>query len=350
MLVGMKSTTIYRTEPMATRALGAEIRHDDARFVTLLERVSGLTLGSLESVDCEVRHPIASEASKRNAVRVDVELRFADADTTRLVGVEAKLDHELTPEQVDEQLSVLGEDGALFVLVPRKSLAPAWLATRERVWRIDWEETIACFDEPRLRLDDINGEGRLLKTTAEAWLTALALDDRLDDWGVVVRRGDSGMPSIVLESRALPGGRAIRGQIQVVGRRMPEHEEDIRFEGFLGISVNGRDEGDFPHPDHAPTAPVWINHLERLHSSVLNGSPDLARFSKRAPGNGRKEFGDRKSALAAHFLEDERWLAKGYTDWSLGPKTVDHAKDELQDLADLVVRVALGWEAAERDA
>ncbi|MDM7887463.1 hypothetical protein QUG98_03255 [Curtobacterium sp. RHCJP20] len=348
----MEPTTIYRTEPMATRALGAEIRHDHGRFVALLERVSGLQLDAFSSVDCEVRRLVESDEKKRKSVRIDVELQFGTqgAGNTRLVGIEAKLDHELTPTQVDEQLSALGKEGALFVLVPRKSLAPAWLEQRERVWRIDWEETIACFAEPRLRLEDINGEGRLLKTTAEAWLTALHLDERLEDWDVEVRRGGSGMPSVVFESKALPDGKCIRGQIQVVGRRMPDHEDAIRFEGFLGISVNGTDKTDFPYFRRAATPPAWIGHLERLHTSVLEGSHDIAQFSQRAPGRSKKDRGKWKAGLIERFMKKRSWLAKGYTDWSLGPKTVDHTKEQLPGLADLIVRVARGWESADRAA
>lgn len=110
----MTQTTIYRTEPMATRALGAEIRHDHERFVQLLERVSGKQLGSFEKVECEVPHKDVE--TEWGTVRLDVQLTFDSG----LVGIEAKLDHELTERQVDAQLEALGDTGVLFVLVPRK--------------------------------------------------------------------------------------------------------------------------------------------------------------------------------------------------------------------------------------
>ncbi len=183
----MASSTIFRTEPMATRALAAEIRHDSERFVRLLESVGEAgSLGVLQSLSCEA------------VEQVDLQLDFADC----VVGIEAKLDHELTRSRSAGRQGVVDR---LFVLLPpRKESAPDWLAREHpEVGVLSWEEALACFTGSRLTLEDIHAD-RLLKSTVEAWLAELRLEERMPGWDVEIRRGGSGMPSIIIESPELP--------------------------------------------------------------------------------------------------------------------------------------------------
>lgn len=336
----MTQTTIYRTEPMATRALGAEIRHDHGRFVQLLERASGKQFGSFQKVECEVPHKDVE--TEWGTVRLDVELTF---DGGGLVGIEAKLDHELTQEQVTAQLEALGDTGTLFVLVPRKESLARSVIEHERVSVIDWSEALACFDAPRLVKDDIEGEGRLLKTTVEARLHGLDLGARMPGWAVRVQRGDGGMPSIVFE-RPLHAGEAakwIRGQIQVPGRGMPPYLEDTQFEGFVGISVNHLDDADFPVPGTTERAPTWITALEVLDDEVLSKDAVQIAVSGGSAGNGRKGLGKYKLPLAKRYLPGRTHLAKGYTDWSIGPKTELVGIDDLGSLVDTMTSWSSDW-------
>ncbi|WIE64404.1 hypothetical protein DEI99_014365 [Curtobacterium sp. MCLR17_036] len=335
----MTQTTIYRTEPMATRALGAEIRHDHERFVQLLERVSGKQFGTFQKVECEVPHKDVE--TERGTVRLDVELTFEHGT----VGIEAKLDHELTGRQVAEQLEALGGTGTLFVLVPRKESLGESVTDDERVHVIDWDEALACFDSPRLVKDDIEGEGRLLKTTVEARLQALGLRQRMPDWDVRVQRGDGGMPSIVFE-RALHDGedaKWIRGQIQVTGRGMPPHLDDTEFEGFVGISVSHLSEADFPDPEHTGDAPSWIRALEVLDDEVLTKNPGRVAVSLGSAGNGRKGLGKHKLRLAKRHLTGRTHLARGYADWSIGPKTEPVGLDDLDALVETMIPWSNAW-------
>ena len=81
---------IYTTEPMATRALAAEIRHDHSQFVQMLEQRSGTRpFGTLSDIRCETDK------------RLDVVMDFVDGGDTHRVGIEAKFDHELTREQIN---------------------------------------------------------------------------------------------------------------------------------------------------------------------------------------------------------------------------------------------------------
>lgn len=335
----MTQTTIYRTEPMATRALGAEIRHDPRRFVELLERVSGKSFGAFRQVDCEVSHVVAEFEGK---IRIDVQLDF---DSGVVVGIEAKLDHELTARQVEAQLLALGPDAMLFVLVPRKESLAAPVVDHERVRVIDWDETLACFDDPRLVKDDIEGEGRLLKTTVEARLHALALGSRMPGWNVRVQRGDSGMPSIVFERALGPDDDAkwIRGQIQVAGRGMPPLLEDTQLEGFVGVSVHHESETDFPDPESSDLVPSWIHALRVLDGEVLSQDTGRIAVSGGSAGNGRKGRGVHKLPIARRDLPSRTHLAKGYTDWSIGPKTELVGIGDLDVLVETMIAWSDGW-------
>ncbi|MGK9146536.1 hypothetical protein KXS11_02765 [Plantibacter flavus] len=341
----MSMQTIYRTEAMATRALAAEIRHDHRRFVSLLEREGGRDFGRLHDVQCEVKHTLvgASQAS----VRVDVQLEFEG----HTVGIEAKLDHELTAEQVDDQLLALGDAATLFILLPCKEWAPEWLPDYPGVSVIDWKDTLASFDASRLTLGDIEGEGRLLKTTVEARLRAqrkmLDLPHQLPGWVTSIDRGDSGMPSLTFRSPTLPDGKQLRGQLEVTGRRMPPRLEDVRFNSYIGISVDNTDPHDFPDPTKVSEVPRWVEHLRLLHATVLDGQEGRLGVNRGAPGNGRKHLGIHKLPLATKHLGRLRYLAKGYTTWAVGPKTNDVSLDQLPELADNTVEIFRSWYDAE---
>ncbi|MFV4914357.1 hypothetical protein PFZ49_12605 [Microbacterium lacticum] len=344
----MHEPTIYRTETMATRALAAEIRHQHQRFAELLERVSGTRFGRFQTVRCEVKHKV--DGGTQPTVRIDVELEFEE----QRVGIEAKLDHELTRPQVEDQLLVLGPEATLFVLMPKKDAAPRWLADYPEVFLIDWAESLGCFDDSRLTMDDIHGEGRLLKSTVEAWFSALDLGQRMPGWEVDVHRGGSGMPSIEFRSPPLRDGKQLRGQIEVVGRGMPGSLTEIRFNSYVGISVNPTDEADFPNPEESTLVPSWIAHLQLLHREVLEGEEQRLRINRRAPGPGKKELGARKVPLAKRYLKSSNdgarslaYLAKGYTDWAIGPKLQDVPKEELEELAAITVEIFHRWYAAE---
>lgn len=108
----MAASLIFTTEPLATRALAAEIRHDDTRFVAkLADVVDGGRLGQFTDVRAEY-----------GAQKIDIALHFTDPQF--VVGVEAKFDHTLTEEQVDRELTVADH---LVVLLLEKEHAPEWL-------------------------------------------------------------------------------------------------------------------------------------------------------------------------------------------------------------------------------
>nr|WP_201470564.1 hypothetical protein [Microbacterium hydrocarbonoxydans] len=332
----MLNSPIYTTEPMATRALAAEIRHRHDDLVGLLRDRSGVrSFGQLIGVSCE-----ASE-------HIDVELEFDDGfGGTRLVGIEAKFDHELTREQVSREAAAMDH---LFVLVAHRGSVPDWLASDfPGVSVISWEETLRCFPDSRILLQDI-ASIRLLKVAVEARLNALRFDG-LEGWSIRTARGGSGMPSLIFESPALAAGRTIRGQLEVSGRRMPDRTEDVRFTSHFGISVP-EDVENYFDPESTDAAPGWIDHLRTLHREVLRGEEDRYRISRRAPGASGRELGRWKTPLAVKHLGADVHLAKGYTDgWAIGPKTTAVSIGELDELAWITAEVFRRWFEAEAEA
>ncbi|MBD8042589.1 hypothetical protein H9638_02065 [Arthrobacter sp. Sa2BUA2] len=328
----MEHIRIFTAEPMATRALAAEIRHAPDEFVKCLRRLTGAAgLDGFQSVRCE-----ASE-------QLDLELAFSDPSPCT-VGIEAKLDHELTRDQMDRQLGVVDH---LVLLLTAEESAPEWVAGRARVYVMTWADALACFEDSRLTLEDIN----LIpvpKSRVEARFRAQNLRDRLPGWRVDVQRGGSGMPAIEIESQALPNGRTLRGQIQIVGREMPEAGRPIRIEYSIGVSVAPTEE-EYPDPESSHVEPGWIEPLRALRREVLDGDEERLLVSLRKPGNGRSGLGVRKLPLAQQHLADATWLAKGYTDgWALGIKSNKWPLEDLDRIVSATVEIFSRWYEVEQ--
>lgn len=179
-------------------------------------------------------------------------------------------------------------------------------------------------------------------------LESLDLPLRLPpDWDVQVRKGASGMQSVVVASPELPHGQRIVGHIQAELRGEVISPE---FAYFLGISVP-LDEQGFPDPAETETAPAWIAPLRRLHAEVLKGHEERLLVSTSSPLPGRTELGARKLPLAQRFLPDDlQWLAKGYADgWGLGIRSQKRDMDRLEALAGPFVTILLQWHRVETE-
>ena len=329
------TSPIYTTEPMATRALAAEIRHDHVGFMQLLaSHADGASFGTLTDVRCETDK------------RLDVVLEFTDDDKVRRVGIEAKFDHELTRKQIEKELSNVD---TLFVLVSSREAVPSWLATDyPGVSVVTWGETLATFHESRLTMQDVLSI-KLSKSRVEEILRRLDLGKSLPGGWVNVERNGNGNPAILIYSPKLPDGRTLRGQLQVTGRGTPDRLEDVRFESFFGIEVALTDEHYFD-PERSDTVPAWVQSLQRLQSSVLAGNEDRLGISRSAAGTSRKHVGAHKLALARKHLTGSTYLAQGYVDWALGPRTKSVNVDQLPELAAITAEVFTGWYSIESKA
>lgn len=330
----MSTLPIYTSETMVTRALAAEIRHDPESFITFLQERTGIdSLGELESVRCE---------SKAN---VDVELTFKNRAGYSL-GIEAKFDHELTPQQINAELEVHGH---LVLVLPSIDAVPRWLANEDRVSVMTWSEALNCFTDCRITDEDI-ASMPLSKLTVEILLHKLELQDRFPtDWEVRVKRTDGGLPAILMKSPWLPNGRMLKGQIQVSGQSMPAIRDDVRLNYSIGVAVDDDDE-DFPDPTLSHDEPGWISSLRRLHQDVLDGHMDQLSVSRSSGRTPRGERGQRKLPLAAMHLENNRWLVKGYFPDYLGISSDFFTLDQLPELARLTVDIFTKWYERELDA
>lgn len=333
----MASTPIYTSEPMTTRALAAEIRHDPSAFTSLLERRFGLTegdLGPFVAVQCE-----AGE-------RIDLLLTYGTERDPLSVGLEAKFDHEITSDQLTRQRSVVDYLG-LICLAAEDATGFAQLVHGV----LSWDEVLGCFSNSRLTMADIESfpltKRRVERLLRESGLPRLELPK---DWDVDIFRGGSGMPSIVIRSPALPDGRELRGQIQVTGRGMPPTLESTRFEYHIGIQVDDSDD-DLPDAASVDRAPEWIGSLLRLEGELDKFESGELRLSKHAAGHGKSGRGINKIPLVAKFMGQGRsWLAKGYTDgWALGIKSVPTSPANLPDLCKITANIFDTWFKVEQE-
>lgn len=318
-------TILYKTEPMVTRALAAEVRHDAVGLTALLERKLGLgkgELGTVTDVSCEA------------VERLDVQVTF---DTGTTVGLEGKVDHEITDDQLNREAGAVDH----LVLIVLDS-TDADQHTDQVGAVLTWKETLDTFQGPRITLHDVEN---IPATKVRAERLLRALDFTLPDgWRVETSRGGRGMPSITVWSPQLSDGREIRGQIQVSGAAMPEDLDDVTWEFHVGIST--KPDTDFPSPKDTKTEPSWITHLKKLDDEILNGHMDNYGIRRNQAGHSKST--PNKLPLVKKYLEDRQWLGTGYCDWALGPKSEIVSNDELDDLAARAQKLFQNWyEAAQ---
>lgn len=328
----MAALPIYTTEPMVTRALGAEIRHDPQRFVELLRRLTGLEgVNGIPVVRCE------------GAELIDVELTFGPSGAPLTVGIEAKLDHALTKAQVDRQLEQLAH---VVVLVPADEDVPDWVHEHSRLSGMTWAEALSCFTGSRLTVEDI-ASIPLQKRQIERRFQQLPLVRQPPlGWFVSIERNGAGLPAVLVTSPKLPDGRELRAQLQVVGRGMSKEAGTVRFEYFLGISI-GEEEAEFPDPDVVDTPPKWIASLTCLRDEVIGNQGETLLIDQSNPRAGKSIYGPRKIGLIKRFAPESIWLAKGYRDWALGAKSKKVDLGRLDDVSSTLSKLALDWFAAE---
>lgn len=319
---------------MATRALAAEIRHAPSGFLALLRNRGEAPLpGTLERVACEA------------TANVDILLEFNQDGNSYNVGIEAKFNHELKRDQVSRELSALDQ---LFVLVSDFDAVPRWLKSEfPQVAMIQWEETLKCFRGPRLTLYDISTI-RTPKIAVEARLNQLNIEAELPGWEVYTNRNGNGNPAITIQSPPLADGRTLRGQIQVVRGPLPSQIDDTMFESHVGVSVSVT-EDDYCNPETSDSVPTWINHLNTLRKTVLETEECALPISRKNARKGKVDpkLGEWKMSLVEKYLAEHTYLATGYMDWALGPKTEKVNLSELERLAADTVDTFRRWYEAE---
>ena len=337
----MTTSLIFTTEPLATRALAAEIRHNHAHFVeALAAHVGEDRLGRFADVRAEYGEQ-----------KIDIAVVFTEPGF--VVGIEAKFDHTLTEDQVDRELTVADH---LVVLLLEREHAPEWLRYRERTSLMTWEEALECFPQSRLTLAEVRA-ARSGKSAVEARLRQLIEPAQLrlgPDWAIDSRRGGSGMPAVNFYSPML-GDAQLRAVLQVAQRAMPPAGDPVPLRFSVGVSVKA-DSTSYPR-DPAATPP-WVDAVRRLQKDVIGDRVDELHLSRRRPSsahvssktiNGRAHA--RKLAIVDHHFEDkDRWLTTGYIDWIVGPASQRMPLEHVGRLADALIEILDRWYRAEAEA
>jgi hypothetical protein len=333
----MSSSSIYTTEPLATRALAAEIRHEPGRFIARVEEIMGAKrLGRLVDVRAE-----------QGAGKIDVALTFVEPDF--VLGIEAKFDHELTEDQVDRELAASQH---LMVLLLDKSHAPEWLSSKLHVDVMTWEDAISCFVDSRLTLAEIRAvqTGKSAVTARLRTLMEPAKKLLGQDWELDSKRGGSGMPAINFYSPKI-GDRQLRAVLQVAQRKMPPVGEPVPLRFTVGISVGISDGADLEHyPEDPAEVPAWVDSIRRLREQVIGDRVSELNLSTRKPSSahtntetfkGRAHI--RKIAIADRYFKNERWLTTGYIDWIVGPASVRMPLEQVETLMQALVTILDQW-------
>ncbi|WP_116111961.1 hypothetical protein [Austwickia chelonae] len=296
---------VFTSEPMATRALGAEFRHDPTAALRLLEKEMKLDEGSLAG-DVEV----SCEATDR----IDVELRIVRSDVSAVtVGIEAKFDHAIAAHQTGESGRF---DRYVLVVLDRDDASDV----QDRVSAVvTWRELLATFDGSRLTLNDVNAMPAGKVQVERRFREALARRAWPDDWSVEVKRGSRGIPAVRIEGPKLPDGRTLRGQVQVHDRVVPADIDDVTLDFHVGVAVFDNDD-DLPQVS-AGIKPAWVDYLSSLYTDVLRQRPEDHDLSQHSAKNGNSERGKNKMPLVREYLPDTPWLAQGYVDWAFGVKS-----------------------------
>lgn len=322
------TSQIYTTEPMITRALGAEIRNEAGRFKRLLQshlKGDPRDHGEVSLLTCE------------GPERLDLYIEFSQGSIVTRVGIEAKLDHAISPDQLDRQRRQVDY---LFLLVLEDVDADDHRAAVDGV--LTWADSLACFERSRITLEDVKSLPAS-KVQIERMLRSTDPVSKFpSDWYVAIARGGSGMPSIVIESPSTREGRGLRGQVQVCGRGMPRTLDDARVEFHIGTAVDDTIRY-YPAPDPHAAAPSWIHDLDLLERAVLRDRVDEYRISRRAGGRANGPLGPNRKAIVQKHLSGRTWLAKGYRDWALGPKSEPQTLDQLPWLVATAAEIFTRW-------
>ncbi|MGP9488440.1 hypothetical protein [Glutamicibacter sp. AOP33-2CA-4] len=304
---------IFTTEPMAMRALAAELRFAPTVTQQVFESVFQIRIGSLNRISCEV--------SKRE--NLDIVIEFERAT----IGIEGKIGHEVTLGQLEREWNHVDH---LMVLV--KEPEDVMIQDSSVPYQvISWDQLLEHYPTSRITAADINSVNDRSRI-ARRVLNALDVAEILPTtWTYNVRPGGSGYPGIEAYSPILDSGRQMIVQIEA-DRQNPSGS----YLGNVGISVKP---SDFSL-DEPEAEPLWISLIKQMAPNLeatLAGTP--AQISCGA-GRGAKGFSKRKIELAKRFHLDLH-RATGYTDSYIGVRTLKVGPDKLPELVKALLPAAV---------
>jgi hypothetical protein len=225
--------------------------HDPVAFSSLLGEACGLQAGDILGVELELA---------RNA-KLDLVLSMSSGES---VGIEAKFDHEIALEQVQREKSAVNK---LLLLVLNHQDVPAHVhAMVDGV--LTWNEAVAAFRNSRLTEADVESIAsrasksklrRSFHRALETGSASLPADLAAEGWRIVSESGNSGRPSILIESPEWEDGRQLVAQIE--GDRAPAAAGRGRVQATVGVTLFA-DEQEMP----LGREPGWAGPLRTLAS------------------------------------------------------------------------------------
>lgn len=306
---------IYTTEPIAMRGLASELRHNRSITENICSELVGAELGHLQMIRCE----------DSKSEQLDLVLLFQNGT----VGIEGKIGHVVTSEQLDREKSAVDH---LIVLVKEEAdVAPAQRKTGVVV--ATWGSVLSRFPESRLTLADINAvndEARI----ARRGLAQLNLPTLPDGWGEIKQgQTQSGFPDLVFRSPILPGERHIVVQIEADRGSVSK-----QFLANIGISVTA---DDFVE-DQEETAgqPAWIRYAKVLGKSVEEMAAGTIAEVSQNSGVGRSALAAVKVRQAKSFGLPLHY-ATGYVTSYIGVRTKRVGPEALQILIDTLTPIVI---------
>ncbi|MFY0408708.1 hypothetical protein [Solicola sp. PLA-1-18] len=298
--------SIFTTEPLAMRALAAELRHDSARTRRVLQDLTGLVLPALTAVGCEM--------SRRE--NLDVVLEFGHVS----VGIEGKIAHEVTVGQLTREARTVDH---LLVLVKSQDDVPAEALTVTTTV-VTWHDLLSRLPESRISVADIEAVNDT-KRIARRALAVLDLGQPPAGWTKDDQAGLGGYPSLTLSSPPLDDGRQLTVQVEAA-----RSDVGKKYVANVGISVTA---ADFAAPSSNITdAPTWIGYARAIGAFLEGRLKGTAAAISTEPGRGGSELSDIKMSQARQHDLPLKY-ATGYTGSYLGVRT---GRVEVEVLGDMV--------------
>ncbi|GAA1380700.1 hypothetical protein [Luteococcus sanguinis] len=303
---------IFTTEPLATRALAAELRYHPKRAQDLAERVVSRPVGNL----CEVR------VERDQDEKADVLLRFEQST----IGIEAKFDHAITHSQI---IRLVGKVDHLILLVVDQEDA-AEFSARTDVTVMTWRTLLGGLPDSRITIADVaamdDRKRRARRALAAVNIASLMPNDEWDPPHPDQASG-SGMPSFYFGA-PLTQSRWIT--VQVASDRKQGSNLFV-----INVGVNVR-EHDFDAAQlAAEREPEWISLVRVFCAELERAALGAGLQVSTTAGRGGSDRSNMKVALAKHWKLPGHY-AVGYTDSYVGLKL---NLVEPEALADVVARL-----------
>lgn len=308
---------IFTTEPLAMRGFAAELRYDLGACSQILNYALGHTISKPSVISCEV-------SSMEN---LDIVVTLENGET---VGIEGKIAHEITEEQIEREAKNCDH----FVILTKDKEDINGLDGGLIAGVITWSDALDFLVESRISVEDINAvndEKRIVRRK----LQNLRLHFKNADWEISHMGGQSGFPSIMIESTGFSDGREFVAQIQAKRGVTP-----TVFEATAGLRV---DWSDFVEDVHSSTAgggvhvPTWVCYAREIGSYLetrLKGT--IAEVSGSSARASSSEASKNKMQQARDFALPLNY-AVGYVTSHVGVRTIPVDPENLQRYVDVLL-------------